>query len=108
MDIAEQLKIELSDQDWKVIEARPNYDVTAYDIYLKGRENYRMYTEEGNDNAIGLFKKALEIEPSYAYAYAGLGDAYAQKAFRESMDQALLDTAVLMSAKAIESDLGDV
>jgi TolB-like protein/class 3 adenylate cyclase/Tfp pilus assembly protein PilF len=103
-DIAHQLKIELSDQDLKVIEARPNYNVTAYDIYLKGREYYRKYTEADNDKAIELFKKALNNEPSYAYAYAGLGDAYAQKAFREDMNQELLDTAVLMSAKAVESD----
>ena len=104
LDIAEQLKIKLSDQDMKVIEAKPDYNVTAWDIYFKGREYYRKYTEEDNDKAIKLFRKALEIEPSYAYAYAGLGDAFAQKAFRTNMDQMLLDTAVLMSAKAIESD----
>jgi adenylate cyclase len=104
LDIAEQLKIELSEQDMKVIEAKPDYNVTAYDVYLKGREHYRMYMPADNDLAINYFKKALEIEPMYAYAYAGLGDAYAQKAFRANMDQALLDTAVLMSAKAVQTD----
>jgi len=104
LDIADQLKIKLTDQDLKVIEAKPDYNVTAYEIYLKGRELYRMYTIEDNDKAIEYFREALEIAPSYAYAYAGLGDAFAQKAFRQEMNQALLDTAVLMSAKAIEID----
>jgi len=103
-DIAEQLKIELSDQDLKIIESEPEYNVTAYDIYLKGREHYRKYTPDDNDMAIQYFKEALKIEPMYAYAFAGLGDAYAQKAFKEKMDQALLDTAVLMSGKAVEAD----
>ena len=105
-DIAEQLEVELSDEDFKKIGPDRSYDIAAYDEYLHGREYYHKYNNEANDKAINHFKKALEIEPEMAYAYAGLGDAYAQRANFNGMDPTILDTAVIMSAKAIELDPG--
>jgi protein kinase/serine/threonine-protein kinase len=103
-DIATQLSLELTDQEREALQANPSRSVTAYDLYLQGREHYRQYTEEANDKAISLFNEALEIESDFAYAYAGLGDAYAQRAFQHDMDRELIDTAIFMGAKAIESD----
>ena len=103
-DIASQLKTELSPAERQELQAQPAKNYTAYDVYLKGRKKYREYTAESNDEAIWLFYKALQIDPDYAYALAGLGDAYAQKAYHNGMNQAYLDTAILMSARAIEAD----
>ena len=103
-DIAHQLKVELSDEDIQKLGPDRNYDVAAYDKYLRGREYYKKYNNEANDKAIELFKEALEVEPEMAYAYAGLGDAYAQRANYHGMDADILDTAVVMSARAIEID----
>jgi TolB-like protein/class 3 adenylate cyclase/Flp pilus assembly protein TadD len=103
-DIADKLMVELSEEDLRKIGPDRNYSVDAYDLYLKGREHYRKYTAEDNDRAIDLFYEALAIEPEFSYAYAGLGDAYAQKAFRHDMNHEMLDTAVLMSARAVDID----
>ncbi|MDX1409805.1 MAG: adenylate/guanylate cyclase domain-containing protein, partial [Saprospiraceae bacterium] len=103
-DIALKLKSKLSPEDRQELQAKPAKNYTAYDIYLKGRKKYREYTAESNEEAINLFYQALEIDPDYAYALAGLGDAYAQKANHNGMNQAYLDTAILMSARAIEAD----
>jgi tetratricopeptide (TPR) repeat protein len=49
----------------------------AYEAYLKGRYSWNQRTADGLINAIGFFNKAIEKDPDYAAAYAGLADAYA-------------------------------
>lgn len=51
-------------------------DFTAYELYIKGRNAYLLSTEQGYQDAISLFKKAIEKDPNYALAYAGLSEAY--------------------------------
>jgi TolB-like protein/Flp pilus assembly protein TadD len=48
----------------------------AYEFYLKGLYEYRTYTPQGNDNAVELYKKAIELDPMFASAYAGLAWSY--------------------------------
>src|SRR5207237_10864942 len=56
---------------------RPN-DAEAYDLYLKGRELYGRYEPEALHQAIALFEQAIQIDPSYALAHAGVADAHGQ------------------------------
>ncbi len=58
----------------------------AYDFMLRGREQYRLYSEEGNLKARRLFEHAIEIDPDYAAAYAGLAETYMHDWFRGSPD----------------------
>src|SRR4029077_19334282 len=55
--------------------ARP-VNPEAYDLYLKGRFYWNQRTEEGFTKAIDSFQQAIEKDPNYAQAYAGLADAY--------------------------------
>jgi TolB-like protein/class 3 adenylate cyclase/Tfp pilus assembly protein PilF len=103
-DITKQLKSRLTIADRAELNYKPAENFMAYEYYLKGRKKYREYTPEDNEKAIALFNKALETDPNYAFAYAGLGDAYAQKAFHAGMSDAILDTAVMMSERAIQAD----
>ena len=48
----------------------------AYDAYLKGRYSLNRRTEQGLHNALGYFHAAIEADPGYALAYAGLADCY--------------------------------
>ncbi len=56
---------------------RPS-DARAYDLYLKGREHYRRYDPASLHQAIRLFEQAIAVDPKYALAHAGIGDAYGQ------------------------------
>ena len=103
--IANALKVELSPEDKEQLIKKPTENLTAYDYYLKGREFYYHYRRQDNENAIELFKKALELDPNYALAYAGLGDAYAQRTFRFGYPKSWLDSAIEVSEKAISIDL---
>jgi len=56
--------------------ARP-VDPDAYDLYLRGRAEWNEWTEEGTRKSIEYFQRAVQRDPGYAPAWAGLSDAYA-------------------------------
>ncbi|MCX5800824.1 MAG: protein kinase [Candidatus Eisenbacteria bacterium] len=104
--IAAALKAKLSPEVKERIERKPTENLEAYDYYLKGREYYYRYRRQDNENAIELFKRALELDPNYALAYAGLGDAYSQRTGRFGLEATWLDSAIEASEKAISIDAG--
>jgi tetratricopeptide (TPR) repeat protein len=56
------------------------HEPEAYDFYLRGRGYLQDYHKPENvDSAIAVFKHALERDPNYARAYAGLGESYWRK-----------------------------
>jgi protein kinase/serine/threonine-protein kinase len=55
----------------------PTASVTAYDYYLQGRDRYFGVTVDGVESAIQFFRKAIELDPQFALAWAWLGHAMA-------------------------------
>jgi TolB-like protein/Flp pilus assembly protein TadD len=51
-------------------------DAQAYQLYLKGRHFWSRRTEEGMLQAVSHFRQAIDRDPAYALAHAGLADAY--------------------------------
>ena len=72
--IIEQLKVRLLPQEKRAIEMWPTRNVDAYNYYLQGRHFYHLHTTARVLLAQRLFRKALELDPAYARAYAGLAD----------------------------------
>jgi TolB-like protein/Tfp pilus assembly protein PilF/predicted Ser/Thr protein kinase len=104
LKIASELRAKLTPAEKERIEKAPTASPEAYGYYLKGREYYYRYKKEDNDQAIELFKKALEVDPNYALAYAGLADAYYQKAGRFGVSGITMDLAVETAQKAVSLD----
>jgi serine/threonine protein kinase/Tfp pilus assembly protein PilF len=102
--IATMLQANLTAEEKRSVEKPQTDNVQAYTFYLKGREYYYRYHKEDNENAIILFKKALELDPSYALAYAGLGDAYGQRVQRFSYPSKWLDSAATEGQKSVALD----
>ncbi len=75
--VAAALEVELTASERQRIERRPTESLTAYDLYLLGRYYWNQASEEGLKRAIGYFEQAIEYEPDFARAYAGLADSYA-------------------------------
>ena len=100
--IAEALRATLTADEESRIASVPTASLSAYDFYLKGREAYRRYTAEDNDEAIRLFREALELDPEYARAWAGLGDAFGQRVERFGFPIAWADSAISVSRRAIQ------
>jgi TolB-like protein/DNA-binding winged helix-turn-helix (wHTH) protein len=59
------------------LEARPTKSVRAYELYLDGRFSRFRRDVNGMPAAILAFEQAIAIDPDYAQAWAGLGDAFA-------------------------------
>jgi serine/threonine protein kinase len=102
--IASALKTKLSPEEKERIETKPTDNLDAYTYYLKGRKYYNLYQREANETAIELFKKALEIDPDYGLAYAGLGDCYGQRTNKFGYSSNWVDSAIVVSEKAISLD----
>jgi serine/threonine-protein kinase len=51
-------------------------DVTAYDLYIKARHEGSLQTRPNLDNAVAYYRAAIERDPSFADAYAGLAATY--------------------------------
>jgi adenylate cyclase len=74
--VAGELKIRLVEDEKRVIEKRPTERTEAYVFYLKGRELIRERTELSLRRALGVFEKAIELDPSFAKAYSGLAETH--------------------------------
>src|SRR3989304_10288310 len=104
-NIASALRIKLSPKEEEKLGLKYKGNPQAYEYYLKGRNYYYKYTRQDMLTAIQMFKQALEIDPNYALAHAGLGDAYYQmveKLF--DSDKTLMQKAEEAAQKAIEID----
>lgn len=74
--IPEKLKLRLTSEEKKRLNKCYTESPEAYHAYLKGRYYWNKRTEEGLRKGIEYFEQAIEKDPSYVLAYAGLGDSY--------------------------------
>jgi eukaryotic-like serine/threonine-protein kinase len=75
-EISENLRLTLSREDTQILARRHTGNVEAYHLYLKGRFLWAKRTEERLAKSMEYFRQALECDPTYALAYAGLAEAY--------------------------------
>jgi tetratricopeptide (TPR) repeat protein len=73
--IVKALRLELLGDDTRLV--TPGTDSTrAYDKYLAGRNALQDRTASSARRAVAMFEEALEFDPDYAQAYAGLADSW--------------------------------
>ena len=75
-EIVAALALQLTPSDVAQTRNRRTVDIEAYDLYLKGRENYFRYTAEAYKVAINCFERAIELDPNFADAYGYLAYCY--------------------------------
>ena len=75
--IAQQIRLRLSPDRINGFGRRQTKSADAYDTYLRARFQAHRRTADGNARAIELYKRAIEIDPGYALAWADLAFTYA-------------------------------
>ena len=75
-EISEKLRLKLSREQKKKLTRRYTDNTEAYQTYLKGRFYWNKRTEDGLRRGIEYFQQAIDLDPGYALAYAGLADSY--------------------------------
>jgi len=67
------LAVRLTNVEQARVAAKPPASLEAYDLVLRGRDLLSRLTRTATSNARTMFERAIELDPSYAPAYVGLG-----------------------------------
>ena len=101
--IVEQLKVKLLPQEKESISQAPTDNVEAYTYYLRGRQFLHRHSKSYYQLARRMFAKAVELDPLYARAYAGIADCDSFLFAHYHADVAI-DGILATSAKALALD----
>ena len=103
--IVEQLKVKLLPQEKKSIAQAQTDNVEAYTYYLRGRQFFHRHAKAYYQMARRMFAKAVELDPMYARAYAGIADCDSLLFVHYHADVAL-DSILATSTRALELEAG--
>ncbi|MDT4952719.1 MAG: eukaryotic-like serine/threonine-protein kinase [Acidobacteriota bacterium] len=103
-EISEKLRIKLTGEEKKLLVKRYTDNTEAYRLYLKGRFCLSKMTKEALGNAIKHFQQAIDTDPDYALAYAGLADAYYGLSSNHLPPNEAMPKARAAAEKALEID----
>jgi TolB-like protein/Tfp pilus assembly protein PilF len=103
--VADKLRANLNDPEAAAIAARPTENTEAHRLYLLGRFFWNKRTAADFRKAMEYFQQAIDIDPDYALAYAGLADAYVLlSGFSAASPKESLPQAKAAALKALELD----
>ncbi len=74
--VAKSLTDRLTPQQQQQLASRPTEDFEAYQLYLRGRYAWNKRTPEDLRQSIKFYQAAIDRDPTFAHAYAGLADSY--------------------------------
>ena len=102
---ADQLHLELTGEERQRLSRRYTQSTAAYQLYLKGLYFRNKHTEEGMRKGIEYFEQAVEQDPNYGLAYAGMAHSYnwISRNGRQASDE-IHPIAEAMGMKAVELD----
>jgi serine/threonine protein kinase/Flp pilus assembly protein TadD len=105
-NIVKALSVILSEDEKRAIERVPTANVEAYDCYLRGRQFFHQFQKSSLEFARQMFSRAIEIDPTYALAYAGVADSCSVLYTNFYASEANLANAETASRRALELDPG--
>jgi serine/threonine protein kinase len=100
-EISQKLQMKLTGKQKQLLVKRYTENTEAYHLYLKGRYYWNQRTPEGARKGIQYFLEAVQKDPGYALAYAGLSDSH--RALEEMQEARLY----AMKSLAIDEDLAE-
>ncbi|HEY3012920.1 MAG TPA: protein kinase [Gemmatimonadales bacterium] len=101
-NIVKALRVVLSEDERRAIEKKRTDNVQAYDYYLRGRQFFHQWRRKGVEYARRMFERAIEVDPKYALAYAGIADCCSFIYTYWDASAAHLEQAEAASRKALE------
>ncbi|CAN5293676.1 hypothetical protein BH10ACI1_BH10ACI1_01380 [soil metagenome] len=103
--VAQNLRVRLTGTDQQQLAKRPTENAEAYQLYLRGRFQVFKLTPQEINKGISYFQQAIDLDPNYALAYAGISDAYRSLALGSELNPTEnLPKSKAAAEKAIELD----
>jgi TolB-like protein/Flp pilus assembly protein TadD len=84
-EVSQKLRLKLTGAEEEQLAKRPTENLKAFQYYMQGRTAMQRRTSADMLTAVRHYEKALEEDPNYALAYAGLSDAYANSGYYGSV-----------------------
>ena len=104
-EVAKALILNLSGENQKLLAKRHTDNVEAFRAYLKGRYFWNKRTPASLQKGLGFFLQAIDLDPTYSSAYAGMADAYALLVWQEQLPRnEYIARAKAAATRAIEID----
>jgi serine/threonine protein kinase/Flp pilus assembly protein TadD len=103
-NIVKALRVVLTDEEKRAIEKPPTENVEAYEYYLRARQYFHQFRRTGIQFARRMFERAIDVDPKYAKAHAGLADCCSFMYMYWDGSKANLEGADTASKKALEMD----
>ena len=104
-NVTENLKARLNDRAEEVLAARPTENPEAHELYLKGRYFWNRRSTASLRKAGDYFQKAIDLDPKYALAYAGLADVHSLvPVYAGTAPQDDVPKALAAARKAVDLD----
>jgi TolB-like protein/Flp pilus assembly protein TadD len=104
-EIADALGLQLTGEETEKLTKRYTQNTEAYQLYLRGRYHWNKRNKEGFENAVNYFNQAIDLDPDYALAYAGLADTYSlQNVYSYVGGVEIIQAAEKAATRAIELD----
>jgi TolB-like protein/Tfp pilus assembly protein PilF len=100
--IVKALRVILSEGEKKQIAKARAVNVQAYDYYLRGRQYFHQLRRKSLEYARQMFNRAIEIDPEYSRAYAGVADCCSMLYTYFDAREFNLRQADIASSKALE------
>jgi non-specific serine/threonine protein kinase len=102
--IVSALEVTLSPRERRAIKQVATADAEAYDYYLRGHQHFRLFRRKSIEVALGMFARAIEIDPGYAGSYAGLASCHSYLYMFWDVTDEHAQAADEASRKAVEMD----
>jgi eukaryotic-like serine/threonine-protein kinase len=103
-EISDKLRLRLTGDEQNRLTKRYTDNVAAYQAYLQGRYQLYRYTRDGLNRGIEFMNRAIELEPNYALAYAGIAEAYSMYSGFQLASAESLPKARAAAKRALEID----
>jgi serine/threonine protein kinase/tetratricopeptide (TPR) repeat protein len=103
-EIARSLRIQLTPEEQRRMTRRHTDEPEAYDAYLRGHALLGYFSKQELEAARGHFERALDIDPDYAPAYAGLASVEAHWYRNIEADEAGLERGAQFARRALDLD----
>lgn len=102
--VAKSLAVELLGSDARANARAATANTEAFEEYLRGRYQWSRFSAEGYRRAASHFERAIEVDPAFAPAWAGLADAFNLLAFSKKDSETTFDRAREAALRALTID----
>src|SRR6266581_3333246 len=103
-NIVRALRVVLGEDEYRAIETAPTENIQAYEYYLRGRQIQHQMRRSAMQYARRMFDRAIEIDPNFARAHAGIAECCSFLYMYWDGSKANLEAADASSQRALELD----